>query len=180
LAGRVRDYEGDYQFLVDTNFAGAKSNLFIKQKIDEKIETSSDGTITKTITITYNNPFPASDCGLLSGGLCLNGLYRDWVRLYVPKGSLLIESSGSEIPINTYEELGKTVFEGFYGDKYPLRPQSMTKLSFKYTLPFKIQKGKPYKMLIQKQGGVDKYDFTLDFNGKKQEFELKTDKEFKL
>lgn len=179
LAGRVKEYDGDYQLLVDTNFAGAKSNLFIKQKIEEKIEIASDGTITKTMVVTYNNPFPPSDCGLLSGGLCLNGLYRDWVRLYVPKGSQLIELTGSEIPANTYDELGKTVFEAFYGDKYPLRPQSMTKVSFKYKLPFKVEKGKPYKLLIQKQAGVEKYDFSLDFNGKMQDFELRTDKELK-
>lgn len=177
MAGRVRNFEGDYQLLVDTNFAGAKSNLFIKQKIEEKIEVATDGTVTKTLNITYNNPFPPSDCGLLSGGLCLNGLYRDWIRLYVPKGSELLEITGSEIKPNTYEELGKTVFEAFYGDKYPLRPQSMTKVSFKYKLPFKVEKGKPYKLLIQKQGGVEKYDMSIDFNGKKQEFELRSDKE---
>lgn len=179
LAGRVREYDGDYQLLVDTNFAGAKSNLFIKQKIEEKIEISASGEITKTINITYDNPFKASDCGLLSGGLCLNGLYRDWIRLYVPKASELLEVTGSEIKANTYEDLGKTVFEAFYGDKYPLRPQSMTKVSFKYKLPFKAEKGKPYKLLIQKQAGVEKYDMSIDFNGKKQEFELRSDKELK-
>ncbi len=180
LAGRIREYDGDYQFLVDTNFAGAKSNLFITQKIDEKIETGTDGTITKTISVTYNNPFPPSDCGLLSGGLCLNGLYRDWFRLYVPKGSKLVEMTGSEITPNTYDEGNKTVFEGFYGDKYPLRPQSMTKVSFKYTLPFKVEKGKSYNLLIQKQAGVEKYDMTIDFNGKKQQFDLRTDKEVRF
>ena len=179
LAGRVRDYDGDYQLLVDTNFAGAKSNLFINQKIEEKIEVAGNGEITKTINITYNNPFPASDCGLLSGGLCLNGLYRDWIRLYVPKGSQLLELTGSEIKANVYEELGKTVFEGFYGDKYPLRPQSVTKVSFKYKLPFKAQKGQSYKLLIQKQAGVEKYEMAIDFNGKREEFELRGDKELK-
>jgi hypothetical protein len=179
LAGRIREYEGDYQFLVDTNFAGAKSNLFINQKIEEKIEVAGNGEVTKTINITYNNPFPASDCGLLSGGLCLNGLYRDWIRLYVPKGSELLEMTGSEIKANSYEEAGKTVFEGFFGDKYPLRPQSVTKVSFKYRLPFKAEKGKPYKLLIQKQAGVEKYDMVVDFNGKKEEFELRGDKELR-
>ena len=180
LAGRVREFDGDYQLLVDTNFAGAKSNLFIKQKIDEKIEISAEGEIIKTISITYNNPFPASDCNLERGNLCLNGLYRDWFRLYVPKGSILVEMTGSEIEPRTYEELGKTVFEGFYGDKYPLRPQSMTKVSFKYKLPFKAEKGKPYKLLIQKQAGVEKYEMSIDFNGKKQEFELREDKEIRF
>lgn len=180
LAGRVKEFEGDYQLLVDTNFAGAKSNLFITQKIDEKIEISAEGEVTKTIVVTYNNPFPPSDCGLLSGGLCLNGLYRNWFRLYVPKGSVLIEMTGSEVEPKVYEELGKTVFEGFYGDKYPLRPQSMTKVSFKYKLPDKVKTGETYKLLIQKQAGVEKYDFNLDFNGKKQEFELREDKELRL
>jgi len=179
LAGRVKEFTGDYQLLVDTNFAGAKSNLFIKQKLEEKIEIAADGSITKTIDITYNNPFPPSNCNLLKGGLCLNGLYRDWIRLYVPKGSELIEVSGSEIKPNTYEELGKTVFEVFYGDKYPLNPQSSTKVSFKYKLPFKAEKGKPYELLIQKQAGIEKYDMTVDFNGKKQDFELRTDKELR-
>lgn len=178
LGGRVREYDGDYQLLVDTNFAGAKSNLFIKEKIDEKIEIAADGTITKTIIVTYNNPFPPSNCNLEKGGLCLNGLYRDWFRLYVSKGSELIEMTGSEVAPVVKEELGKTVFEGFFGDKYPLRPQSMTKVSFKYKLPFKYESGKPYKLLIQKQAGVEKYDMSIDFNGKKQEFELRTDKEF--
>jgi len=177
LGGRIRDYQGDFQFLVDTNFAGAKSNMFIKQKIYEKIDIDQNGQVTKTISVTYNNPFPPSDCGLLSGGLCLNGQYRNWFRLYVPQGSTLLEMTGSEIKENVYEEVGKTVFEGFYGDKYPLRPQSMTKVSFKYKLPFKIEKGKTYKLLIQKQPGIEKYDMSISFNGKKQDFELRTDKE---
>ncbi len=179
LAGRVREFDGDYQLLVDTNFAGAKSNLFIKQKLEEKIEVAADGTVTKTINITYNNPFPPSNCSLLQGGLCLNGQYRDWIRLYVPKGSELLETTGSEIKPNTYEELGKTVFEVFYGDKYPLNPQSSTKVSFKYKLPFKAEKGKTYKLLIQKQAGVEKYDMSVEFNKKKQEFELRGDKELR-
>lgn len=179
LGGRVKDYDGDYQLLVNTNFAGAKSNLFIKESIDEKIEISPEGEITKTIIVSYDNPFPASNCNLEKGGLCLNGLYRDWFRLYVPKGSQLIEMTGSEVNPKTYEELGKTVFEGFYGDKFPLSPQSKTKVSFKYKLPYKYDKNTPYKLLIQKQPGVEKYDMKIDFNGKSQEFELRGDKELR-
>lgn len=178
LGGRVRNFdEGDYQLLVDANFAGAKSNLFIKQKIEEKIEVSPEGEITKTVVITYNNPYPPSDCSLLTGGLCLNGLYRNWFRFYVPKGSVLVEMTGSEVTPLVYEESGKTVFEGFFGDKFPLRPQSMAKVSLKYKLPFKYDSSKPYKILIQKQPGVEKYNMVIEFKGQKQEFELREDKE---
>jgi len=180
LGGRIKDYEGDYFHLNDTSFSGAKSNLFIKQAIEQKFEVGEDGSITKTVNITYRNPAPASNCNLEKGELCLNADYRDWVRLYVPKGSTLVEANGFETEIKTYNELGKTVFEGFFGDKYPLRPKSTAKIVFKYKLPFKVKRGEEFKLLIQKQPGVEGYEYLIDFNGQKQEFELRTDKELKF
>jgi len=177
---RIKDYEGDYLHVNDCNFAGAKSNMFIKEFFDQKIEIADDGTITKTLTIDYKNPAPPSNCNLEAGELCLNGLYRDWVRVYVPKGSELIEVKGSEIQPKTYEDLGKTVFEAFYGDKSPLRPEGKAQLIFKYRLPFKYEKNQPYKILIQKQPGTYGYENTISFKGKVQTFELKTDKEIKF
>ena len=179
MAGKVRDFDGDYTMLIDTNLGGAKSDLFIDRGIEQLIEVADDGTVTKTVNITYNNPYKGSNCNLEKGDLCLNGLYRNYFRLYVPKGSELIESKGSEVDIETLEDLGKTVFAGFFGDKAPLRPQSKTKVSFNYRLPFKITAGQEYKQLIQKQAGVDKYSYTIDFKGDFQEFELRTDKELK-
>lgn len=177
MAGRVRETQGDYTMLIDTNLGGAKSDLFIDRKIDQTIETGADGIVTKTVTVTYNNPFKASNCNLLAGELCLNGLYRNYFRLYVPLGSKLLESTGSEVEVTTSEDLGKTVFAGFYGDKAPLRPQSKTKVSFKYQLPFKAISGEVYKLLIQKQPGIDRYAYSVTYNGKVDEFELVADKE---
>ena len=179
MAGRVRETQGDYTLLVDANLGGAKSDLFIDRKVNQSIETGSDGTVTKTLTVIYNNPFKASNCNLLAGELCLNGLYRNYFRLYVPLGSKLLESTGSEIEVTTSEELGKTVFAGFYGDKAPLRPQSKTKISFKYQLPFKVNSGEPYDLLIQKQPGIEKYQYSITHNGKLEEFDLVADKELK-
>jgi len=180
LGGRIKDFSGDYFHLSDTSFSGSKANLFINEAVEQKIEVAGDGTVTRTVTVTYKNPAPASNCNLEKGGLCLNAPYRDWVRIYVPKGATLESSNGFESEIKTYEELGKTVFEGFYGDKYPLRPESSAKISFKYKLPFKVGKGETYKLLIQKQPGVDNYQYAIDFNGQKQEFELRTDKEIRF
>lgn len=181
-AGRIKDFEGDYLHINDTNFAGAKSNMYIRVTVEQKIEIGSDGEVIKTVTIDYKNPEPPSDCNIERGELCLNGLYRDWVRLYVPKGSELIESQGSEIEVKTYEDLGKTVFEAFYG-KTPttaLRPLGKMQLTFKYKLPFKVEKGGEYKLLIQKQPGTYGYEYRVMINGQEEEFELKTDKELKL
>jgi hypothetical protein len=154
--------------------------MFIKQSVKQEIQVAEDGIVTKTIVVDYRNPAPASDCNLERGQLCLNGLYRDWVRLYVPKGSELVAVTGSETPVRVYEDLGKTVFEAFYGDKSPLRPEGKAQLTFKYKLPFKLAKAEEYKLLIQKQPGTYGYDYEVDFSGKVQSFDLKTDKELKF
>jgi hypothetical protein len=179
-AGRIKEYGGDYLHINDCNFAGAKSNMYIKENVEQKIEVSGDGEITKTVTIDYKNPQAASDCNLERGELCLNALYRDWIRVYVPKGSQLIEAKGSEVEVSTYEDLGKTVFEAFYGDKSPLRPLGKAQLVFKYKLPFKAEKGKPYSLLIQKQPGTYGYEYTVNIGGKQDTFELTTDREIKF
>jgi len=138
----------------------------------------NNGEIIKTVTIDYKNPAPPSNCNLEAGELCLNGFYRDWVRVYVPRGSELLEVGGSEIEAKTYEELGKTVFEAFYGNKAPLRPQGKAQLVFKYKLPFKASK--EYHLLIQKQAGTYGYEYEVKIDGQEQTFELKTDKELKF
>jgi len=172
-SGRIKDYSGDYFHLNDTNFGGAKSNLYVEQTVDQKIEISPDGKITKTVTIEYKNPEPPDDCNLESGGLCLNGILRDWVRLYVPEGSQVVEVLGSDIDPKTDKDLGKTYIEAFI----EVRPQSKTKLIFKYQLPFKHASGQPYKMLIQKQPGTKNVPYVVTLGNNQQEFVLDADKE---
>lgn len=181
-AGRIRDYEGDFFLLNDCNFGGAKSNLYITQNVSQKITVEGDGSVVKEVTIDYKNPAPPSDCNLEKGNLCLNGLYRDWFRLYVPKGSQLIESNGSEVEVKTYEDLGKTVFEGFYGFKpeTSLKPEGKLKLSFKYRLPFKVADKEEYRLLVQKQPGTKAFDYEIELGNEKESFSLDGDREVKL
>jgi hypothetical protein len=167
FAGRIVDFDGDYFHFNDSNFGGAKSNLFITQKVRHEYKSLDDGTIEKKVVINYKNTAPASDCNLERGNLCLNGLYRDWFRLYVPAGSQLEKLSGSEAKPTTYEELGKTVFEGFFGDSSPLRPNGLARVTFQYRLPFKNKK--KLRLLIQKQPGKDTIIHQIWVNGKKQQ-----------
>ncbi|MFC1727668.1 hypothetical protein ACFL0Y_04050, partial [Patescibacteria group bacterium] len=178
--GRIKETEADYLHVNDCNFGGAKSNMYIQEEVTQKIEVAQDGTVTKKVTIDFRNPAPPSDCNLERGELCLNGLYRDWFRLYVPEGSELLEATGSEVEVVTYEELGKTVFEAFYGDEAPLRPQGKSQLSFRYRLPFKINQGESYELLIQKQPGSKNHDYIVDFNGQEESFILDSDKELQF
>lgn len=158
LAGRIKDVPYDYLAVVDTNFSGGKTNIWVKNKADQVIEIASDGTVTKTLTLTYNNPQDSSV--RIETGRRLNGLFRDWLRVYVPKGSTLIEAKGFETGQKVSEDLGKTVFEGFF----TLAPLNVKTVTFKYTLPFKVKT--PYKILVQKQGGTKDFPYTFKINGK--------------
>ncbi len=158
-AGQVKPFDGDYLYINDTNFSGAKTNIFLKEAVDNAYSVAGDGTITKTVTIHYKDPYPPSDCSLKSGGLCLNAEYRDWVRILVPKGSQLTDSSGSNVKMTQYDDLGKTFFEGFV----TVQTQGFKDLKFSYTLPFK-KSGSTLPVYIQKQPGATNNQYTMMVN----------------
>jgi hypothetical protein len=175
-AGRIKDVKGDYLHINESNFSGAKVNIFLKHTVDTTYAIAGDGTITKTVTINYKNPYPASDCNLERGGLCLNAQYKGWVRIYVPKGSELVDSKGSTVKVTTYDELDKTVFDGLAS----VRTEGVGSFSVTYKLPFKMD-GRTLPLLIQKQPGLVDPEYTISVNGKKQEsFPLLTDKELEV
>lgn len=166
LGGTIRDYDGDYLHINDANLGGRKSNLYATEEVEQKIDVARDGSVTKTVTITYKNP--QSQDGWL------NSVLPTWVRVYVPKGSTLATSEGLEAKGEPYEDLGKTVFSGFF----QLRPEGVSKVTFQYKLPFKVSKN--YKLLIQKQPGTDGFLYTINLGKHSDEFYLKTDKELKI
>lgn len=179
FAGRIKEYDRDYLHINDTNFAGAKSNMFTDHTVVQDIEVSDDGSVTKTLTLTYKNTEPGSPgCNRERGGLCLNGLLRNWLRIYVPKGSELMDFKGSKTEPVIKEDLGKTVFEGFF----EVRPEGQAQVKLTYKLPFKIEGGE-YSMLMQKQPGTEGHEYIINYKGKEVEkLKLTTDKEvtFKL
>ncbi len=161
FAGRIKQTDGDYLHVNGVNFAGAKSNLFVEEEIEVEGK-NVNGSIKKTVTITYKNPHPHSDCNLERGGLCLNATLRNWVRIYTPKGSKLDSFEGSKTKVNTYEESGKTVFEGFM----TVEPKGLAKVKVEYTLPSTIKANDSY--MIQKQPGVrkEKQSLSVKMDGK--------------
>ncbi len=176
-AGRIMAFDGDYLHINEANFGGAKSNMFVSENVSQDYNVSSDGTITKTITVSYKNPFPPSDCNLERGNLCLNAVLRDWFRVYVPKGSKLTANQGSEVKMKTYDELSKTVFEGFI----TVRPQGVAKLTLTYTLPFKLADNSVLPLMIQKQPGTNANGYLINTGGRKlEEFKLSADKTLNL
>lgn len=166
IAGRIKDYDGDYLHVNDANLGGRKSNLYTSQEIEQEIKIGKDGSVEKTVTITYKNP-QAQDGWL-------NSVLPNWVRIYVPKGSQLLAFEGVEDKAVPYEEFGKEVFAGFF----KLRPQGVSKVTIKYKVPLKVKDN--YKLLMQKQAGTDGPLMRIKLGRHEEEFLLKADREYKL
>lgn len=176
FAGRIQEYDGDYLHVNNVNFAGAKANLFTAQSITAKTKTNDKGKTTREVIVEFRNPYQHSDCNLERGGLCINATLRNWIRFYAPKGSELISFAGSKKKVQTYDELGKTVFAGYL----EVTPLGKAEVIVKYSLPTSVN-ARDYKLLIQKQPGTydDKLEVVID--GKNvYKGVLDMDKEIKL
>lgn len=167
--GEINNTEGDYLHINDSNFAGGKSNLYVTEDVKLDINTTGSEKVKNKLVIEYKNPQKFSTW--------LNGINRDFVRVYVPQGAKLINSKGSDVKVSTIEEeLGKTVFEAFI----QIRPQNSRVLEFEYELPNGFS-GNEYPILIQKQPGTKDYNYEIRLNGKKKaEFKLDGDKDLRL
>lgn len=166
IAGRIEETEGDYLHINDANLGGRKSNLYVTQEVNQEVEIGKDGSVIKNLVITYKNPKEHDGW--------LNSVLPNWVRIYVPKGSELIDISGLEDKVDPYEDLGKTVFAGFF----ELRPQGVTQVKITYKLPFKVDED--YRLLVQKQPGTDIPLYSIKVGKLVEELFLRTDKEFRF
>ncbi|HYC79729.1 MAG TPA: DUF4012 domain-containing protein [Candidatus Binatia bacterium] len=165
--GRILETESDYLAIINSNHGGTKTDLDVKQSAKIYSAVSKDGSVINTLTITRTN---TSD---------LNN--RNFARILVPKGSILISSSGfSDEPqfqstsenfatdpdleawdvfesngsIKTRSEAGKTEFTGWIQTP----GKSETKVTITYLLPFKVRPGlfrgsEDFSLLFQKQPG---------------------------
>ncbi len=173
VAGRIKAYDADYLHINDSNFGGAKSNMFVTQSVEQEIVKNGD-TFTKNITITYKNPRKGDNCNLEAGKLCLNGKMPNWTRIYLPNDVEVGEVLGFDNnSVKQSEELDKKVVEGYF----ELNPESQAKIKLTVKLPVK---GDTYRLFIQKQPGTKNSAYTVKLGAESSEFELATDKEVSL
>lgn len=187
----------DYLMVVDTNIGGQKSDAKIKENISQQALINDDGSIIDNVVITRTHTGEADDP-------MYGATSTDYIRVYVPEGSTLLKASGFTWPdensfqapepwdkpdallsstvhevaidnasgTNVTNEFGKTAF----GNWISTPPNSTSKVSFTYRLPFKLEPqnntsntlidwGKnliganslplePYQLLVQKQSGT--------------------------
>lgn len=169
-AGRIKETGKDYLAVINTNIAGGKSDRQISQVIDHQAEIQEDGTVIDTLRIEKKHLGATSQ--YYYGNRNVN-----WLRVYVPEGSKLLEARGFEKPNEIYFEepddswekdpLIKKEEEFSRKDPssntliYPeqgktvfanwtmLDPGESQVIYFKYELPFKVRPEEEQKNLWQ-------------------------------
>ncbi|MFH1583244.1 MAG: DUF4012 domain-containing protein [Candidatus Falkowbacteria bacterium] len=157
--GRIKNTTGDYLSVINTNIAGGKSDRKIKQEIIHETKIQPDGSIIDDLTI--RRVHEAIKREPFSGVRNVN-----WLRIYVPLGSTLLEASGfkpvdkiffdeemdglendpdvlaSEGVAQTDELTGTKIYNEFgktvFANWSQLDPGETIEIKIKYKLPFKL------------------------------------------
>lgn len=176
FGGQIKTSPGDYLHINDANLGGAKSNLYVQPKVVQKV-TITDSGADETLTVTYTYPHAADNCSLeRKAGLCLAGIYRDYMRVYLPAGAIVKDVNGYESKPTTYSDLGHAVVAGFF----TVVPQGLAKITINYSVPGNFKSQGKYTSLIQKQPGTDANSYEVDVNGVINKFSLLTDKDLSV
>jgi LPXTG-site transpeptidase (sortase) family protein len=111
------------------------------------------------VSVVLRNQRPTSDPGPY-----LTADYRDYVRLFVPVSSELLETSGFDSAPTSAAECGRTVFGGLV----VVPPGAERRVEFKYRLPSSIQR-EGYSLVVQKQPGLQAFPFRMTEDGHPQQ-----------
>ncbi len=163
--GGMRNFDGDFLMVVDANVGATKANYYVKRNLSYTVKNiDRQGGFEGTLTVNYihgaaSNAWPG-------------GAYKNYVRVYTPKGSVLkkVESSSEGVDtkalditeeIDQTEENGKAVF----GTIFTLDAGKSLSLTFVYNLPSKegLLNTNSYSLLVQKQSGTVADPLTVDF-----------------
>ena len=160
-SGEILDSRKDYISVINTNINGYKTDGVIDEKIEHEAQIQSDGSIVDTVTITRKH----------NGGNTSyewwNKVNADYMRVYVPKGSKLLDVFGQTREINESsldydklgfqkdklvqqeedsmiidEESGTRIYEDagktVFANWVYVSPQETVVVKYKYLLPFRL------------------------------------------
>lgn len=95
--GAIKETNGDYLMIVNTNIGGQKTDRVIQEHIIHEARISEDGAMTVDLTITRAHPGEKNQPFVGVRNV-------DWLRVYVPEGSRLLAASGFTSPDASYFE----------------------------------------------------------------------------
>lgn len=158
--GGVYAVKGDSLRIVDADVGYGGVNAFVDRLTQYQVEVAQDGSpLTATLTLTYTNRYsawaeattPHAVYGKCSDPVSLElqrrqGCFADYLRVYVPFGSQLLDISGMEEPALADERYDRTVLGGYFR----VFPGETRQVQLRYRLP-ETARG---SLLIEKQPGT--------------------------
>lgn len=145
--GAIQRTAGDYIFPVDTNVQYNKINNLVRESLSYDVHLERDRSLLSTLTIVYTNTATLAALPPPQN----NTLYEDFLRVYVPLGSLLIKSRGFTEEWHPTRWKNKTVFAGV------LHVPSLgtTRVTLRYRVPPNtLMNADTYTLFLQKQPGT--------------------------
>ncbi|KKR21812.1 MAG: hypothetical protein UT48_C0003G0020 [Parcubacteria group bacterium GW2011_GWE2_39_37] len=162
--GKIKNTEWDYLSIVNSNIGGGKSDKKIIQKVHHQAEVMPDGSIINKLEISRAHTGEKNE--MFSGVRNV-----DWMRIYVPAGSELIETRGfsapnktlftlpdpswkidpdlaneesfAEINIDSGTKIYKEAGKTVFANWSMVDPGETTNIYLKYKLPFQLTKKEP-------------------------------------
>lgn len=158
-SGAIAQSASDYLGVFDANLFALKTDPYITRSIFYQVRKETTGLVGE-VELVY--AYPKSGPAWKTKG------YRSFTRVYVPKGSILVEAKGamkeegSTAPgqVTIEQEFDKTVFGAFFA----VQSGEVRRLKFKYRLPefvgTEIADGR-YALYVQKQAGTIGHSLTV-------------------
>ncbi len=173
-SGRVLETRKDYLSVIHSNINGYKTDGVIDEQIRHEAEIKEDGSIIDTVTITRSH----------HGGDTpydwWNKVNADYMRVYVPKGSELLSTSGTTwefpdppldytrlgfkrdadvereensmtIDVKSGVRISEEAGKTVFGAWVYVSPKESVTVKYQYRLPFR------FDVAAMKRGGVDSY-----------------------
>jgi len=170
--GALRPATGsDFLAVVDTNMGYNKADAAIERALDYRVDwpQGADQPAQATLTLTYTHPIEADDpgCDLTprygdSYAALVARCYFDYVRVYAPAGSKLLEVTGVE-PASVTTQRGEQRTQVFTG-YFILPPHHTNTVTFTYTLPPDFTPDQ-YRLVLQRQSGTKALPATVHIHG---------------
>ena len=170
VAGLMKDLSDkeDYLNVVHTSVSANKSDIFVAEQITHDTYINSDGRVVDELKITrkhtWNNEYEKNLRAIINSfgfkqidpsvlkilGKSANAAM---LRIYVPAGAKLVESSDKKVKTELDKETGKTYFSA----RMDVPFKSSNTLKIRYTLPFTLNLSPvdKYVLSVQKQAGYD-------------------------
>ena len=141
----IRAPRSDSLLVVDANISSNKASNLITNTLDDQVSIDAQGSAVHHTTLRY--------AWLTQGQVYGPSLYRDYVRVYVPPGSILQGQDGWQ-PRGTSTAFGREVWAGFFTISY--RHENTITLLWKVPgVATRDGGGWQYQYVIQSQPGAE-------------------------